>query len=179
MVLHYWPIAAIAVVIAVVTFGLPWIVAEYFPWRNLYNQRHGRPTVVTPSYKDRTALITGANGAYGSRAAKLFAHRDIETLVLVDVKDCTGIKEEIEAELKERKKPIPTILVWQVDMFSYADCQALAKKASALKSIDHALMTAGILAFDRHESPEGWETCKLPTNYFGIFSLFLVRIKAH
>jgi len=155
----YWIPASVAV-IAVLTFGIPLFLAEYFPWQSLWKQRHGRPTVTTKSYKGRTVLITGANGAFGSRAAKLFAHRDVETLVLVDVKDCGGVKEEIEAELSEKNKPRPNILVWQVDMMSFAGCQELGKKARELENLDHVLLTAGILSFNRRESPEGWETCE-------------------
>jgi hypothetical protein len=156
----YWILATTAAVIAVLTFGIPKFLAEYFPWRSLWNQRHGRPTVNTTSYKGRTVLITGANGAFGSRAAKLFAHRDVATLVLVDVQDCGGVKEQIEVELAELNKPKPNILVWRIDMMSYAGCQELGKKARELKSLDHVLMTAGILSFNRRESPEGWETCR-------------------
>ena len=160
MATNYWPIVAVAVVIVGLSWGIPMLLAEVFPWRSLYDQRHGRPTVITKSYKDRTVLITGANGAFGSRAAKIFAHRDVETLVLVDVHDCTGVKEQIEAELMGMNKTAPKILVWQADMMSYADCVALQKKARELKSLDHVLMTAGILSFNRRESSEGWETCK-------------------
>lgn len=155
---NYWLLIAVAVIVVVVSFGLPLVLAEYFPWKNLWNQRHGRPTVRTDSYKGRTALITGANGAFGSRAAKIFAHRDVETLVLVDVKDCAGLKNEIETQLTTEGKKTPKILVWQVDMMTFAGCQELAKKARELKSLDHALMTMGILSFNRRESPEGWET---------------------
>ena len=41
--------------------------------------------------------------------------------------------------------------------------QELGKKARGLKYLDHVLMTAGILAFNRRESPEGWETCESPS----------------
>lgn len=142
---------------------VPILLAEVFPWRNLWAQRSGRPTVVTESYKGRTVLITGANGAFGSRAAKLFAARDVETLVLVDVKDCGGVKADIEKELAEQNKPKPDILVWQVDMMSYESCQELSKKASTLKTLDHVLLAAGMLSFKRRESPEGWETSKYPS----------------
>jgi hypothetical protein len=156
----YWLLGAAAAFIAILTFGIPLFLAEYFPWRSLWAQRHGRPSVVTKSYNGRTVLITGANGAFGSRAAKIFAHRDVETLVLVDVMDCGGVKEEIEAELAQMKKPKPNILVWRIDMMSFAGCQELGKKARELKSLDHVLLTAGILSFHRRESPEGWETCE-------------------
>lgn len=162
---NYWILASVAaVVIAILTFGIPLLLAEYFPWRSLWKQRHGRPTLTTKSYRGRTVLITGANGAYGSRAAKMFAHREADTLVLVDLMDCAALKAEIEAELDETRKPKPTILVWQIDMMTFAGCQKLGEKARELKHLDHALMTAGILSFNRRESPEGWETCKSPQN---------------
>lgn len=144
------------------TIAVPAFLAEYFPWRSLWNQRHGKPTVLTESYKGRTVLITGANGAFGSRAARIFAQRDVETLVLVDVKDCGDVKREIEAGLSETGKALPNIIVWQADLMSFAGCRELGKKARELKNLDHVLMTAGILAFNRRESPEGWETCESP-----------------
>jgi hypothetical protein len=159
---YYWPIIVATVTIILVSFGLPLILAEVFPWKNLWKQRNAKLTVTTKSYKGKTVLITGANGAFGSRAAKLIADRDVDTLILLDVKDCAGVKSQIEAEYPSTMQTKPQILVWQVDMMSYASCQAFAKKASKLKSLDHVLMTAGILSFDRRESPEGWETCKWP-----------------
>ena len=157
---NQWLLVGIAGAIVAVTFGLPLVLAEYFPWQFIWKQRNGRPTVTTKSYKGRTALITGANGAYGSRAAKLFAHRDVDTLVLVDVMDCAGVKKQIETELAAEKKPVPKVIIWQIDMMTFAGCVELGKKAQTLKSLDHVLLTAGILAFNRRESPEGWETCE-------------------
>ncbi|KAF7561613.1 hypothetical protein G7046_g2531 [Stylonectria norvegica] len=154
----YYVAVAIAIFVVGLTYGLPLFFAEYFPWQSLSKQRLGKPTVRTESYAGRTALITGANGAFGSRAAKLFAHRHIETLVLVDVRDCGDVKREIEAELTAAGKPLPKILVWQADLMSFAGCQELGKKARELSNLDHVLMTAGILSFHRRESPEGWET---------------------
>jgi hypothetical protein len=165
--LAYWPLIAASAVIALLTFGIPLVLAEYFPWRKLRNQHHGRPTVRTSSYEGRTVLITGANGAFGSRAAKIFARRNAQTVVLVDVMDCTGVKEGIVAELQKEGKPVPEILVWQVDMMSYKSCEEFGKKARALKNLDHVLLTAGILSFNRRESPEGWET----SEYFLCLSL--------
>ncbi|KAK6511661.1 hypothetical protein TWF481_000570 [Arthrobotrys musiformis] len=155
----YGPIvaAAAAVLIAAVFYGIPLLLKEYFPYWSLIAQRDAKPTVRTESYKGRTALITGANGAFGSRAAKIFASRDVETLVLVDVRDCSELKKEIEEEAKALQKTPPNILVWQVDLMSYSACQELGRKAKELKNLDHVLSTAGILSFNRRESPEGWE----------------------
>lgn len=174
----------IAVISALVIVGLsiaiPAFLAEYFPWRSLRDQRLGKPTVRTESYKGRTVLITGANGAFGSRAARLFAQRDVETLVLVDVKDCGDVKREIEAGLSELGKPKPNILIWQADLMTFAGCQELGKKVQDLKHLDHVLMTAGILAFNRRESPEGWET-SIQVNFLSgalLSLLFLPYLKS-
>lgn len=160
LAIEKWPFIALALVVVGVSIGLPMLIAEVFPWKNLYRQRNAKLTVTTKSYKGKTVLITGANGAFGSRAAKLFADREVETLILVDVMDCTRVKAEIEAAYPATLKKKPTILVWQVDMMSYASCEELSKKLRTLKSLDHALLTAGILSFNRRVSPEGWETCK-------------------
>lgn len=156
----YWFLFGGAALVALLTFGIPLFLAEYFPWRSLRDQRIGRPTVTTESYKGRTVLITGANGAFGSRAAKIFARRNVGRLVLVDVRDCGGVKDEILAELGEKDLSKPEILVWQVDLMSFDGCREVGKKAQELENLDHVLLTAGILSFNRRESPEGWETCE-------------------
>jgi NAD(P)-dependent dehydrogenase (short-subunit alcohol dehydrogenase family) len=124
----------------------------------LRKQKNARLAAPSKSFKGKTILITGANGAFGSRAAKMIADLGVETLILADVKDCTAVKEKIEAETTATNKP--DIQVWHVDMMSFQNCQEFAKKARALKSLDGVLLVAGILAFKRQESPEGWETCK-------------------
>ncbi|KAM0546492.1 hypothetical protein ACHAPJ_010852 [Fusarium lateritium] len=171
---------ASSVVVLALTYGIPLFLKEYFPWQSLYKQRHGKPTVTTKSYQGRTVLITGANGAFGSRAAKLFAHRDVETLVLVDVRDCGEVKQQIETELKDQGKAVPNIIVWQADLMTFAGCQELGRKAKELKNLDHVLMTAGILAFHRRESPEGWET-SIQVNFLSgalLSLLFLPLLKS-
>ncbi|EME40133.1 hypothetical protein DOTSEDRAFT_91398 [Dothistroma septosporum NZE10] len=170
-----WLITTILVLIAALTYGFPILLAEVFPWQYLWAQRKGRPTVKQYSYSGRTILITGANGAYGSRAAKVFATRDAEQIVLVDAKDCTALKSEIEANARAQGGPCPQILVWTIDMMTFKGCQELAAKAKELKSIDHVLLTMGILSFKRQESPEGWET-SLQVNYLSNACLSLLLI---
>ncbi|KAK1753022.1 short chain dehydrogenase reductase [Echria macrotheca] len=162
--------------------GIPWVLNEFFPYWLIRAQRDGRPTITTSSYAGRTALITGANGAYGSRAAKLFARHGVDTLVLVDVRDCAAVRDEIHAELDAAGKKRPSrILVWQIDMMSFAGCVKLSQLVREnLKTLDHVLLTAGILAFNRRESPEGWET-SLQVNFLStalIALLLLPSLKA-
>lgn len=59
----------------------------------------------TKSFKGNTVLITGTNGAFGSRAANIIADLDVERLILADVKDCTGAKGRIKAETPATNKP--------------------------------------------------------------------------
>lgn len=141
-----------------------YILPEVFPWQSLWAQRNGRPTVRTKSYKGRTALITGANGAFGSRAAKLFADHGISKLILVDVRDCTDLKKEIGAEQATGKGNYDLdIRVLQVDMLTFAGCNNFVKKVVEEVGdggLDHVLFTMGVLEFSRRESPEGWERCE-------------------
>jgi FlaA1/EpsC-like NDP-sugar epimerase len=158
MALYYWQIfgVTVAVIVTIISLALPLILSEIFPWRNLQRQKNAKLASPSKSFKGKTVLITGANGAFGSRVARMIADLDVETLILVDVKDCTAVKQRIEAETKATSKP--DIQVWQVDMMSYQSCQAFAARARGLKSLDAVLLAAGILSFNRHESPEGWET---------------------
>jgi hypothetical protein len=159
MALPNWQIAgaAVAILVSIIALALPLILAEVFPWQMLRKQKNAKLAAPTKSFKGKTILITGANGAFGSRAAKKIADLGVERLILADVRDCTGVKQLIEAETTAMNKP--DIQVWHVDMMSYKSCQEFAKKARELKSLDGVLLTAGILSFKRQESPEGWETC--------------------
>jgi hypothetical protein len=156
MALYYWQI--LAVTVTIICLAIPLILSEIFPWWILYRQRNAKLANPTKSFKGKTVLITGANGAFGSRVAKMIADLDVETLILADVKDCAAVKQLIEAETTATRKP--DIQVWQVDMMSYQSCLAFAKRAQELKSLDAVLLAAGILSFKRQESPEGWETCQ-------------------
>lgn len=163
MALSYWQTvgAIVTFLVTIIALALPLILAEVFPWRMLRKQKNAKLAAPSKSFKGKTVLITGANGAFGSRAAKMIADLDVETLILADVRDCTAVKQRIEAETSATNKP--DIQVWQVDMMSYPSCQAFAKKARELKSLDAVLLAAGILSFKRQESPEGWETCQCKT----------------
>jgi len=155
---NYVIIGTVAAVVGLLTYGIPILLDEYFPWQRLSKQRTGKPTVTTKSYAGRTALITGASGALGSLAAKMFARRDIDTLVLVDVMDLSAVRDEILGECKTQGKPAPNILIWRIDMMTFKGCQELGQKARSLKNLDHALLAAGLFSYDRKDSPDGWET---------------------
>ena len=159
MALPNWQIvgAVITILVTIIVLALRLLLAEVFPWRMLRKQKNANLSAPTKSFKGKTILITGANGAFGSRAAKMIADLGVERLILADVRDCTAVKQQIEAETTATNKP--DIQVWHVDMMSYQSCQEFAKKVRSLKSLDGVLLAAGILSFKRQESPEGWETC--------------------
>jgi hypothetical protein len=162
MSLPNWQIigAVITILVSIIALALRLVLAEVFPWWMLRKQKNAKLSPPAKSFKGKTILITGANGAFGSRAAKMIANLGVDTLILADVRDCTGVKQQIEAETTATNKP--DIQVWQVDMMSYQSCQEFAKKARELKSLDGVLLVAGILSFKRQESPEGWETSQYP-----------------
>ncbi|OQO05735.1 hypothetical protein B0A48_09829 [Cryoendolithus antarcticus] len=170
-----WYAVLVAVVAVAIVASIRYALAEVFPYWILKGQKHSRPHVVTESYAGKTILITGAHGAFGSRAAKMFKNAD--TLVLIDLLDCTALKEEIEAECDAASTKRPNVLVWTVNMMSYASCAELGRKIKTLKSLDHALLTAGILSFSRRESPEGWET-SMQVNYLSsaLLALFILPV---
>ncbi|KAK5690307.1 hypothetical protein LTR17_025984 [Elasticomyces elasticus] len=171
----YWFATVLSVIAIAIFSGTRYVLAEVFPYWMLKKQKQSKPQILNESYAGRTVLITGAHGAFGSRAAKMF--KDADTLVLIDVLDCTALKEEIEAERESDSKKKPNILVWTVDMMSYASCEELGRKIRTIKSLDHALLTAGILSFDRRESPEGWETT-MQVNYLSTALLALLILPA-
>lgn len=160
MALSNWQIISVVLIAltTVAAFTIPRLITDVFPWRMLRKQKNANLSPLTKSFKGKTIMITGANGAYGSRAAKIIADLGVERLILADVRDCGGVKQSIEAEITSKNNP--DIQVWHVDMMNYGSCQEFARKARALKSLDGILMAAGILSFKRKESPEGWETSK-------------------
>ncbi|KAE9368006.1 short chain dehydrogenase reductase [Stipitochalara longipes BDJ] len=167
--------AVVTILVTIIALALNWVLTEVFPWRMLRKQKNANLAPPTKSFKGKTILITGANGAFGSRAAKMIADLGVERLILADVRDCAGVKEQIEAETTATHKP--DIQVWHVDMMSYPSCQEFAKKARALKSLDGVLLVAGILSFKRQESPEGWET-SIQVNYLSSALLGLLLLPA-
>lgn len=157
MALSDWQFTANVVTITaiIITLIYRWIESEVFPWHMLRKQKLAVLSPPTKSFAGKTVLITGANGAFGSRAAKMIAHLGVETLILADVRDCGDVKRDIEAEMGKKG---PDVRVWHVDMMDYKSCKEFAEKAKQLKSLDGVLLAAGILSFKRKESPEGWET---------------------
>jgi hypothetical protein len=138
--------------------ALPTFIADVFPYWLLTKQKNAQLAPVTKSFAGKTILITGANGAFGSRVARMIAELGVARLVLADVRDCGGVKADIEERLTKEGKKKPEILVWQVDMMDYESCKQFAEKAKGLKTLDGVLLAAGILSFKRKESPAGWET---------------------
>jgi hypothetical protein len=52
--------------------------------------------------------------------------------VLADVRDCGGVKQQIEETLTKDGKKKPEILVWQVDMMDYESGKQFTEKAKGL-----------------------------------------------
>ena len=50
---YYWPIVAATLAVIIISIALPLLLAEVFPWRNLYKQRNAKLTVTAKSYKGK------------------------------------------------------------------------------------------------------------------------------
>jgi FlaA1/EpsC-like NDP-sugar epimerase len=64
----------------------------------LRKQKNAKLTALTKSFKGKIILITGANGAFGFRAAKKIADFSIERFILINVRDYIKIKWFIKTE---------------------------------------------------------------------------------
>lgn len=78
---NIWPPIAIAIMAVVVAIYARQLYLAVFPFHLLTAHKYSAPRVITKTFQGRTVLVTGAHGAYGSRAAKLF--KDADTLILV------------------------------------------------------------------------------------------------
>ena len=112
----------------------------------------------TASFKGKTVLITGANGGFGAIAAQMFADREIDTLILAcrDIAKGEAVKKTIEESIKT--EPKPKILVWQLDLVSFASVRDFSKRAATLESLDAVLLNAAIFMTKKVVTPESWET---------------------
>jgi len=64
----------------------------------LRKQKNAKLAAPTKSFEGKTILITGANGAFGFRAAKKIADFSIERFIFINVRDYIKIKWFIKTE---------------------------------------------------------------------------------
>ncbi|KAH7134735.1 NAD(P)-binding protein [Dactylonectria estremocensis] len=102
------------------------------------------PPIPTVSFKGRTVILTGSNVGLGLEASRRMVRLGAAQVVLA----CRNIEKGNAAakDIQESTScPPGTLLVWKLDMSSYASVQAFAEKARAeLPRLDALVLNAGL-----------------------------------
>lgn len=150
-----------------------------FLYSLFYSKLHP-PLDPVQSFADRTVLVTGANCGLGFEAALKFVSLGAATVIL----GCRDFSKGERARLliEERTRREGVVRVMQVDMSSYQSMRSFVNQLKAEiagKTLDVALLNAGIVQPDFTVSEEGWEETLqvnlLGTTFLGILLLPILK----
>ncbi|ROV87829.1 hypothetical protein VMCG_10554 [Cytospora schulzeri] len=110
----------------------------------------------------KTILITGANTGLGREAARHAARLGAGTIIMGVRTIAKGEEAKSDIELSTGCSGTTKLLVWPVDLESFASVQAFAARArkhvaEAGGRLDMAIMNAGIASMQFALSEDGWE----------------------
>ncbi|KAK7418098.1 hypothetical protein QQZ08_011385 [Neonectria magnoliae] len=133
-----------------------------------------KPPVPTASFKGKTVIVTGSNVGLGLEASRRMVRLGASKVILA----CRNI-EKGDAATKDIQEstscPSGTVLVWHLDMSSYASVQEFAEKAkSQLPRLDALLLNAGLGTRTFRMTEDNEET--ITTN---VVSLTLLALLLH
>ncbi len=122
-----------------------------------------------PDIKGKTYVITGANSGIGFEAAKVFAERGAEVIML-----CRNTEKAEKAiqEIKKHAGPDAKISNYQLDLASIESITRTAKQiAQTYPRIDALINNAGLMMLPKRTlTKDGFET-QMGVNHFGHFVL--------
>jgi NAD(P)-dependent dehydrogenase (short-subunit alcohol dehydrogenase family) len=124
-------------------------------FRLLYQKWTPPAEPVTP-FTGKTIIVTGANVGLGFEAAIKYVSLDAAKVILAVRTIEKGNVAKAAIEARTGKKG--TIEVWQLEMSSYDSIRAFVEKAAQLDRLDIALLNAGVMSTEYHQSEYGWET---------------------
>lgn len=134
---------------------------ELFPIRTL--RRRAKLVVPKPteSFKEKTVLITGATGTICSGIAKILIELDVKRLIfgVRNVEKGTQVAKNLKSGLKDGEGQ--EIIVWALDLESYASVHEFARRISAIDRLDNVVMGAAVCTVEHKVSPEGWNHGKM------------------
>lgn len=107
------------------------------------------------SFAGQTMVLTGATGGICGRTARLLAEHGAATLVLGVRNLAKG--ERVAAELRRGLDPPPEVLLWPLDLASFASVRAFAARVAALPRLDVVMLGAGVMTNDTVVTEDGWE----------------------
>lgn len=117
-------------------------------------------TLPPPSeIKDKTVLITGGNTGLGREAARHALALGAATVILGVRTLSTG--EDAKADIESSTGKTGRVLVWPIDLESFASVKAFANKAKEHVAgggrLDIAIMNAGLASMEWVVTGDGWE----------------------
>lgn len=129
------------------------------------------PPVPTASFEGKTIIVTGSNVGLGLEASRWMVRLGAAKVILA----CRNIEKGNTAvkDIQESTScPPETLLVWKLDMSSYASVQAFAEKAkSELSRLDSLILNAGLGTTEFRTTEDNEET--ITTN---VVSLSLLAV---
>jgi NAD(P)-dependent dehydrogenase (short-subunit alcohol dehydrogenase family) len=145
---------------------------ESFPIRTLRRRAKTNISAPTESFKDKTVLITGASGSICSGVARILIGLEVNKLIfgVRNVEKGTRVAHELAKDFDDGEGP--EILVWSLELQSYASVQEFAHKVATLQRLDNVLMGAGTCNSGRKISGEGWEESELCLSTSGLHHIY-------
>ncbi|KAH7146443.1 NAD(P)-binding protein [Dactylonectria macrodidyma] len=140
----------------------------------IHRQFISHPPIPTVSFKGKTVIVTGSNVGLGLEASRWIVRLGAAQVILA----CRNIEKGNAAAKNIQEStscPPETLLVWKLDMSSYASVQSFAKKARAeLPRLDALVLNAGLGTRKFRMTEDNEET--ITTN---VVSLSLLALLLH
>lgn len=139
------------------------------------------PPPATLDLSGKTAIVTGSNTGIGYNASRVLLEHKLTRLIMA-VRSIE--KGEAAAESLRRDHPNAKIVVWQLDMLSYASIQDFAKRCNdELDRLDMALLNAGISGGPYATCPSTGHEAVFQVNYIstallGMLLLPILKLKS-
>lgn len=134
---------------------------DSFPIRTLRRRAKLHIPAPTESFKVKTVLITGASGGICSEVARILIDLGAERLIfgVRNLDKGKKLAEELTRNFKDGDGP--EILVWSLELKSFASVREFAQRAASLPRLDNVIIGAATALNERKVSEEGWEESEL------------------
>lgn len=123
---------------------------------NLYRAKRNPPKDGRPSFSGRIVIVTGSSSGVGYEAAVKFVALGAEKVVLAVRSIAKGERAKACIEKRTGRRGIAE--VWHLDMLDYDSIKAFAARVDKeLKTVDVAILNAGVMQALDERSRYGWE----------------------
>lgn len=110
---------------------------------------------ITTTFESKTVIVTGSNTGVGYATALKYVQLAASTVILAVRSLQKG--EVAKAQIEQATGRVGVVQVWQLDMASFENIDAFAKRVESLEKVDVAVLNAGIINRTFGLSEKGWE----------------------